>query len=153
MDRTAVEAAVRKDLDAVPHARGVNNHMGSLYTRHPGNLRWVMDALRGGRLLLRGQPDHGTQCGGTGGAGGRGARHPAACLPDHDRDPEMIRHHLERLVRHARRHGYGLAIGHPYPETLAVLEEVLPEWARAGIKLVPASRLVELYGQEEENVP
>lgn len=151
MDRPAVEQAVRRDLDAVPHACGVNNHMGSLYTRHPGNLRWVMDSLRdqGDYYFV----DSRTTPRSVAEQIAREAGVPATrrhVFLDHDRDPEVIRHHFRRLVRHARRHGYGLAIGHPYPETLAVLEEMLPELARAGIKLVPASRLVERHGLEEE---
>mgnify|MGYP000620955819 CR=1 FL=1 len=44
-------AVVRKSsLASVPHAVGVNNHMGSLLTRHPGAMSWLMQALaaRGG---------------------------------------------------------------------------------------------------------
>ena len=42
----------------------------------------------------------------------------------------------------ARERGSAVAIGHPYPETLEVLEETLPALAGEGIELVPLSRLI-----------
>ncbi len=34
------------NLAAVPHVVGINNHMGSLLTRHPGHMGWLMRDLR-----------------------------------------------------------------------------------------------------------
>lgn len=152
MDQAAVEQAVADDLAAVPHVRGVNNHMGSLYTRHPGNMRWFLEALRaeGDYYFVDSRTTPRSVAGQVAQETGVPALDRHVFL-DHDRDEDTIRYHFRRLVRLAERTGYGIAIGHPYPETLAVLEEVLPELAGAGIKLVPVSRLVELHGQEEEN--
>ena len=33
------------DLAAVPHASGINNHKGSLLTRHPGHMAWLMQGM------------------------------------------------------------------------------------------------------------
>ena len=40
--RRQLEHILQIDLDSVPHVVGVNNHMGSLITRHPGHMRWLM---------------------------------------------------------------------------------------------------------------
>ena len=45
-------------------------------------------------------------------------------------------------LRDAREKGSALAIGHPHPETLQVLEEMLPNVEREGVTLVFASNLV-----------
>ena len=62
---------------------------------------------------------------------------------DNDPDPEAVRVQLQRLIDKAKRRGSAIAIGHPYPQTLAVLAEQLPQLAEQGIELVPVSDLVE----------
>src|SRR5690606_5881217 len=37
---------LQADLARVPHASGINNHMGSLLTRHPGHMLWLFRAMR-----------------------------------------------------------------------------------------------------------
>jgi polysaccharide deacetylase 2 family uncharacterized protein YibQ len=52
---------------------------------------------------------------------------------------------LARLERLARRNGYALAIGHPYPATLAALEQWLPQLEARGIRLIPlTTRLAQI---------
>src|SRR5947208_15904918 len=48
---------------------------------------------------------------------------------------------LPQLCCVARRQGAALAIGDPYPTTLAALRQFLPEFEREDIQLVPASEL------------
>ena len=121
---------VVQGLAAVPHARAVNNHMGSLLTRHPGHMTWLMEVLqeRGGLLFLDSRTSDRTV-----------AKQMAleADLPalerdvflDHHRDADAIRAQLHELFRTARRNGTAVGIGHPYPETLDVLEQDLREFA------------------------
>ena len=42
----ALGKLVEHNLEAVPHVVGVNNHMGSMLTRHPGHMHWLMSELR-----------------------------------------------------------------------------------------------------------
>jgi polysaccharide deacetylase 2 family uncharacterized protein YibQ len=44
--RSEFAAVFAADLAAVPFARAVNNHMGSLLTRHPGHMRWLMEEMQ-----------------------------------------------------------------------------------------------------------
>ena len=60
---------------------------------------------------------------------------------DHARRAETVLRELERLKKLARERGAAVAIGHPYPETLEVLEKALPALAEEGIELVPLSQL------------
>ncbi len=144
MDESQVRRELRRALRNIPHARGVNNHMGSLLTRHPGHMAWVMDELRtaGGfyfidsrtsarSVALNIAAEHGL---------GHARRH---VFLDSSREPEEIRRQLESLVVQARRWGAAVAIGHPYPETLEVLERELPRLKRQGVRLVPASRVAQ----------
>jgi polysaccharide deacetylase 2 family uncharacterized protein YibQ len=49
---------------------------------------------------------------------------------------------LERLKRKAREQGQAVAIGHPFPETLEVLERELPKLRDEGFELVTISELL-----------
>ena len=55
-----------------------------------------------------------------------------------------MRKQLERLKRRAIDEGQAVAIGHPYPETMALLEQALPELMAEGFELVPVSELVDV---------
>ncbi len=45
--------ALQQDLAEVPDAVGINNHMGSLLTRHPGHMLWLMQEInRRGNLFF-----------------------------------------------------------------------------------------------------
>jgi len=46
---------LRKNLQVMPHVSGVSNHMGSLFTRQPGNMAWIMRELRRRARGLRGE--------------------------------------------------------------------------------------------------
>jgi polysaccharide deacetylase 2 family uncharacterized protein YibQ len=131
------------NLASVPYAKGVNNHMGSLLTRHPGHMAWLMDGLRehGGLYFVDSTTTSHTV-----------AQRIAVeyQLPntrrnlflDHLREPGEILRQFVRLVERARSTGAALAIAHPYPETLTMLEQVLPHLEEFGIELVPISELI-----------
>jgi polysaccharide deacetylase 2 family uncharacterized protein YibQ len=60
---------------------------------------------------------------------------------------------LGAAERLARKRGYALAIGHPYPATLAALERWLPEAEERGLRIVRAQDLIaQLRCREAEAV-
>ena len=46
MSRARFATTFSADLESVPHAIGVNSHRGSMLTRHPGHMGWLMEELR-----------------------------------------------------------------------------------------------------------
>jgi hypothetical protein len=49
---------------------------------------------------------------------------------------------IEQLLRRARQETFAVAIGHPYPVTLSVLEKELPELERReGVRVVRVGEL------------
>jgi hypothetical protein len=131
------------DLAAIPYAVGINNHMGSLLTQHPGYMQWLMGELNKRRDLYF-VDSYTTK------ASIAQQLANENWIPnlrrdvflDSDRNPDTIRFHLRRLIKKARQHGTALAIGHPFPETMAVLEAELPKLRQQGITLLPVSQLV-----------
>lgn len=145
---------LRTSLDAVPHVSGVNNHMGSLLTRHPGYMEWVMQALRCyGQLYF---VDSRTTASSVAewAADQHGVPHASRdVFLDHDRDPDVIAAQLAILVERARDQGAAIGIGHPYPETLSVLEQRLPELIDSGVRLVRVSQVIERQRKNKEARP
>ncbi len=144
MSREDLARELRVNLDAVPHVAGVNNHMGSLLTRQAEAMRWLMGELScAGDLYF---VDSRTDVRTVARKHAREAGLPNAqrdIFLDNQRDPDYVRRQLGRLIQRARQRGSAIGIGHPYPETLAVLGEALPRLAAQGVELVPVSRLVE----------
>jgi len=150
MGREEIVQVVNRNLATVPHAAGVNNHMGSLLTREPLAMRWLMEDLscRSGDLyFVDSRTDIRTVARDMARAAGLATAQRDVFL-DNRPEQDYIRRQLRRLVSTARRRGSAIGIGHPYPQTLAVLAEELPALRRQGVEIVPVSRLVEQRKQQ-----
>ena len=149
MTREDFGYTVRAALATVPYAAGVNNHMGSLLTRHPAAMHWLMEDLSCYNRLYF--VDSRTDVRTVARQSARDAGLPNAqrdVFLDNEQDASYVRQQLTGLIARARRHGSAIGIGHPHPQTLEVLAEVLPQLAAEGIELVPVSRLVEKQRSE-----
>jgi len=145
LDMTAKQFTQQLTLDiaAIPHAVGLNNHMGSLLTQHPGHMQWLMTELNKRKdLYFVDSYTTKTSIAQQLANENRVPNIRRDVFLDHDRNPETIRFHLRRLIKKARRNGSALAIGHPFPETMAVLEEELPKLREQGIILLSVSQLL-----------
>jgi hypothetical protein len=45
MSRERLISVFNEALESVPHATGINSHRGSLMTRHPGHMQWLMEEI------------------------------------------------------------------------------------------------------------
>ena len=141
--RHGITAALQAGIEAVPHVSGVNNHMGSLITRHPGHMAWLMQELsdRDNLFFIDSYTTHESVALRVAREAGVAAKRRDVFL-DHERSLEAITRELERAKRIARRNGQAVAIGHPFPETLEVLERELPHLEDQGFELVTISELM-----------
>jgi polysaccharide deacetylase 2 family uncharacterized protein YibQ len=142
MSREAFSDAFSTAIASVPNAVGVSSHRGSLLTRHPGHMGWLMDEIssRGSLFFIDSYTTHHSVALRIARESGIPAARRDVFL-DHEPRRETILRELERLKTLARERGAAVAIGHPYPETLEVLEKALPALAEEGIELVPLSQL------------
>jgi polysaccharide deacetylase 2 family uncharacterized protein YibQ len=53
-----------------------------------------------------------------------------------------VRERLEEAIGRAKAEGSAVAIGHPYPATMTVLEKELPGMGERGVRLVKVGELV-----------
>ena len=143
MSRATFASTVAGALEAVPNAVGINNHRGSLLTRHPGHMRWLMEEMhaRDGMFFVDSYTTHESVALQIAAENGVQAIKRDVFL-DSDIDPASIEHELERLKSLARKQGFAVAIGHPYDATLQILEREIPRLAEQGFELVPVSELV-----------
>lgn len=136
MDRSRFLKVLRADLAAVPHASGVNNHMGSELTEHPLPMSWLMGELdERGLFFVDSRTTPRTTAEYQASAHGLPHLRRHVFL-DHDRSPAEIERQFERWLALAHTQGLAVAIGHPYPETLALLEQRLPGLLLRGVQLV-----------------
>ncbi len=145
MSRDQFAMTFSADLESVPHAIGVNSHRGSMLTRHPGHMGWLMEELRThGDLIF---VDSYTTNKSVALQLARESGVPAVkrdVFLDPDRAPETVEREFRRLKDLARENGAAVGIGHPYPSTLALLEREIPKLREDGIELVSISELVSL---------
>ncbi|MAR91919.1 MAG: divergent polysaccharide deacetylase family protein [Pseudomonadota bacterium] len=147
MDEAEVRSRVQQALRAVPHIAGLNNHMGSQITADVQIMHWLMQEVQETPLYFIDSMTSSLS------VANQSALHYQ--IPSLKRDvfldnvqtPEAVDQMFQSLLRIARRRGHAIAIGHPYPTTLAYLEQALPRLQQQGVELVAASELVQQYGQ------
>jgi len=148
MTRNEFNRQLLSDLNAVPYIRGVNNHMGSLLTRHPGHMTWLMDELsRRGNLYFVDSKTTSKSI-----ADKIASEHNIPNLSrdfflDSDDNESAIRNQFARFIKKINHRGYALAIAHPYPNTIQFLQGHLHELAEQGIRLIPVSKLIQTAHQ------
>lgn len=126
----------------VPHADGVNNHMGSRLTADPGAMKVVMEEVKAKGLFFL---DSRTSADSVAFRTARAEGVPAAernVFLDDVAQVAPILEQVKELEKIARRRGVAVAIGHPYPATVDALKKAIPQLAKDGFELVPASDVV-----------
>jgi len=137
-----IERMLEDDLATVPGAVGVNNHMGSAATADARVMRAVARVLaRRGLFFLDSRTTDATVAEKAAEEASVRATSRRVFLDDAPNE-DAIRGQLAELVRRAKEEGDAVAIGHPYPVTLFVLERDLPRLSDQGVKLVKVSELV-----------
>lgn len=150
MSRAQFARVFADNVKAVPHAIGINSHRGSLLTRHPGHMGWLMEEItqRGDLFFV----DSYTTPASIALQLAREAGVPALrrdVFLDPDREQETLQREFARLKAFARERGFATGIGHPYPATLEFLERELPKLAAEGIELISLSAMVRLQSERE----
>lgn len=143
MDEAGLRHEFRTALGTVPHAIGINNHMGSLLTREYTPMRWLMTAIKdhGGLFFV----DSRTTAKSVAGAAAEqeSVAHLARdVFLDNIRAGTRIEAQLQELIVHAIKHGDAVGIAHPHAETLRVLRNWRPD--RDGVRLIGAGELLRL---------
>ncbi|MEN5305219.1 MULTISPECIES: divergent polysaccharide deacetylase family protein [unclassified Pseudomonas] len=140
------ELARRLDaaLAKVPYAAGINNHMGSRMTAQREPMAWLMGELQRRHLFF---VDSRTSAATVAAAEAQaqGLAHVSRdVFLDDVRTTEAITGQLQQGIALARKQGSAVLIGHPYAQTLEVLERELPRLKSQGIELIPLRQMIAL---------
>ncbi|MNM45514.1 Divergent polysaccharide deacetylase [compost metagenome] len=144
------ELARRLDaaLAKVPYAVGINNHMGSRMTAQREPMAWLMGELQRRHLFF---VDSRTSAATVAAAEAQaqGLAHVSRdVFLDDVRTTEAIAGQLRQGVELARKQGSAVLIGHPYPQTLEVLEREIPRLGSQGIELVNLRQMIAERGNQ-----
>lgn len=130
-----------ENIASVKYAVGVNNHMGSAFTKDQNGLTIVMKVLNQHNLFFI---DSKTAPGKT--SYNAAIQYQVPYLSrnvflDNEQDESAITVQLNKAVKIVKKTGQAIVIGHPHISTYKVLEKQLPVITQNGIKIVSASQL------------
>ena len=131
-------------IGRVPGAIGMNNHMGSRFTKNCAGMAVVFEAIARRGLVYIDSRTTGASVGRplAGSIGVAFAQRDV--FLDHDRDYPAIEAALVELERVAFMRGWAIGIGHPDPNTIAALQKWLPDVVERGFRIVRASGLADV---------
>lgn len=144
-----LRATLNANLDSIPHVVGMNNHMGSLLTEDRTHMAAVMGVVRQRNMFFL---DSVTTSDTVAWKVAREYGIPYLVRDvflDNDLRWQSIHRQFKQGLQIALRQGHAVLIGHPYPETVAYLEQALPILDQLGIRLVSASELLRVRTQSQ----
>lgn len=143
-----LEKRLNAALLKVPYASGINNHMGSRMTSQPQAMAWLMAELQRRHLFfVDSRTSAATVAAAKAQVQGLASLSRDVFLDD-VRTTEAIAGQLRIAVELARRQGSAVLIGHPYPQTLEVLERELPRLKAQGIEWIEIHQMIALRSNQ-----
>jgi|GEM_PF-707616 len=142
MDEDEIKDLVREAIKSLPQAKGMNNHKGSKITKNEHLMEIILNELKNKNLFFIDSKtsDHSVAL--------KVARRIG--LPSSERNifidsinsKTQIEKNVLKLFKIAKKKGKGVGIAHPYPATIEVLKELLPQAEIFGVKPVFVSEIV-----------
>ncbi len=146
-------ANLRWNLEQMTGYQGINNHMGSRFTRDLAGMRLVMGELKARGLFFL---DSVTSRDSVGAKTAREAGVPFATRDvfiDHRDDEAFVHKQLAKVEAEARKRGIAIAIGHPRDITLRALKTWLTKVQADGFELVGVSRVLHRPAPAQTGLP
>jgi len=142
MEEEKIRETLIQNLEEVPGVVGVNNHMGSRFTAHEEKMTLVLEELKKqGLFFIDSRTSNHSVAYHLAKTMGVPAAYRHIFL-DTDQRAEMVKVNIRQLAAVALKEGKAIAIGHPYPTTISILQEMLPELEEV-VEVVPVSQLLE----------
>jgi polysaccharide deacetylase 2 family uncharacterized protein YibQ len=144
MNEEEIKEVFEDDVkEFLPYVKGINNHMGSLYTINEEKMRILLENIKEKNLFFVDSLTNSKSCGykiakELGIKTGK-----RDVFLDISNDPENINKKIDELLEIAKEKGSAIAIGHAKKETINILKERISDFDENGIKIVPVSKLLE----------
>lgn len=134
--------SLESNLNAMPYAKGVNNHMGSKFTENRELMELVLRDLKDRGLFF---VDSFTTAHSQGYQVAREIGMQTAkrdyFLDDRKKGKEYVAEQLRKLVEKSEKEGVAIGICHPYPQTVEVFTKELPSLSKR-VDIVPVSEIL-----------
>ncbi|PMZ85305.1 MULTISPECIES: divergent polysaccharide deacetylase family protein [unclassified Pseudomonas] len=141
-----LEKRLNAAFKMVPYTSGINNHMGSRMTAQPTAMAWLMEALqRRHKFFVDSRTSAQTVAAAQAQKIGLASVSRDVFLDD-ERTEAAILTQLQTAISLAHKQGSAVMIGHPYPQTLAVLERELPKLKAQGIEWIDIRQMISARG-------
>ena len=145
MDKQTLQMTLGNALASLPQVIGVNNHMGSALTQHSAAMKWTMEILRKrGLFFLDSRTTTESQAQITADLYGVAIIAREVFLDNNTHSTYLLKQ-LKRAKSLSLRNGYTVLIAHPYPETVAFLDEQIPILLQQGYELISLSQIVNQF--------
>jgi uncharacterized protein len=152
MSPLELHARIIRNLSAFEGYVGVNNHMGSRFTKDAEGLNVLMGALEERQLMfLDSRTTPGSQAEKSARAHHLPVTHRDVFI-DHVMSEAAIGESLALVEAVAKHSGAAVAIGHPKGATISALQKWLPTLEEKGFELVPVSKVIELRSAKQQSV-
>jgi polysaccharide deacetylase 2 family uncharacterized protein YibQ len=145
MSDSQIRYILDTSIAAVPYAVGLNNHMGSRFTQQATKVNTVIQILKERDLFMLDSLTHKNSVFASQGKRMGIEHYSRDVFLDATPSREKILAELRRAERIALLTGQAVAIGHPFPETLAALKD----WQHLRSQKVRIVKLRELRQDRE----
>jgi polysaccharide deacetylase 2 family uncharacterized protein YibQ len=147
MNKRQLTQQLRLAISDVPHAKGINNHMGSKLTTLAQPVHWIMEQLSRSQLYFLDSKTTVHSLGESVAAQygiQTGHRH---VFLDNELEQAAIARQFSQLLAIAKKNRSAIAIAHPHPQTIAFLNTIKQQLIKHNIELVPLSKILPKKGQ------
>jgi len=133
---------LERNLTAIPYIKGVNNHMGSKFTENPELMELILERIKSkGLFFVDSRTSKSTSGFKVAKELGIKTAERDLFLDEDSQRADYIKSQIERLIRVSKEKGYAIGICHPYPDTIKVLSEVIPD-IKKEVEIIPVSGVV-----------
>nr|WP_269783418.1 divergent polysaccharide deacetylase family protein [Marinibactrum halimedae] len=155
MPEEAFKQTLNASLQAIPEAVGLNNHMGSALTQELESMSWLMQVLKKNNMYFIDSRTTAQSIAYDVAQSEKIHSLKRDVFLDNIRTHAAITQQLEKALLIAQEKGFAVAIGHPYQETLTVIdtyinksENTSVEWVTVSDLLKHSETINETYNQE-----
>jgi len=148
MNAKQIRASFEQSLRSVPHAIGINNHMGSKLTVNWQRMSWLMAQIKKHPVFFVDSRTSGNSVAAKVAASYDIPNLSRDVFLDNELSRKNVRQQFLKLIKIAREKGSAIAIGHPHRVTIDYLSWALPKLDRRGISIATASALWQIRNPE-----
>ena len=144
MTEAQFKSSLSSSIESLPNVRGINNHMGSLLTQHPGHMAWLMHELKLNPAMYFIDSRTTTQTVALKLAREYGipSLKRDVFIDSIPNDEAYAIQQLETARNVALEKGYVIAIGHPFEATLNAIRHIAQKYDNDDLRFVTISQLI-----------